>query len=703
VIGIDRYAAWPRLSNAVSDARGALEIFEQLGFALAAPPLLDEEASGPAIESLVNDELSKLSEEDRLVVFYAGHGHTVTRRLDNITVKTGFLIPVNAEGAEGRQSSWIRLDTWLSDVARLPPRHILVIVDACRSGIALGPTVTKWRDDAEQILGTLTELRTRRSRRIITSALDDQRAMDGGPVPGHSLFTGFLIEGLRRELSRRGRAYATGSELGLYLQREVSAYPASQQTPDFGTLEFDDRGELILPLLGYRPAEDKEPPASQPAPQPELAGGPSSPLARPPTGTTINIEPRKRPRSAAAVVAQLRRIQRSAQGNRARHGGYAAALGVAAAAIWIGYRAVHDSPRGDTPRAAELVRVHQAGDQGLAEAEAGLHGGDPPVGGDGVGREQDAGRVREDHLLHDHPRTGEFYIELMAPVPRGVTTCPSSALRSRIPGLPEVAKEAGLVGTLWQGNQGLCLELNARGVLLVYWGHRAEDITEGTWMSSGRYVDLAVKRRDDPTSPEFHWTAELDGRTMLARPAGSDTRTPIVLGKTSFADRKPTGCSSVDLTYISVSATSERAGSPFNADYIKLRIAEQIDLSSCYRQYRTAVAPHDYASWLLRHDDTGQITGVALKSATSVVGEPIPVRWFSGDATSACADDGTAVVRSEAPGYCENTLEGCVARALRLLRLGPTTLDTDPGDNASRFWYYGGKTELSLLGRTCRD
>ncbi len=50
----------------------------------------------------------------------------------------------------------------------------------------------------------------------------------------------------------------------------------------------------------------------------------------------------------------------------------------------------------------EDVRVHQAGDQSLAEAEAGIHGGDLPVARDGVGREQDAGRLREDHLLHDH-------------------------------------------------------------------------------------------------------------------------------------------------------------------------------------------------------------------------------------------------------------------------------------------------------------
>ena len=48
------------------------------------------------------------------------------------------------------------------------------------------------------------------------------------------------------------------------------------------------------------------------------------------------------------------------------------------------------------------VRVHQAGDEGLTEAEAGLHGGNLPVGADGVGREQDAGGLREDHLLHDH-------------------------------------------------------------------------------------------------------------------------------------------------------------------------------------------------------------------------------------------------------------------------------------------------------------
>ena len=71
---------------------------------------------------------------------------------------------------------------------------------------------------------------------------------------------------------------------------------------------------------------------------------------------------------------------------------------------------------GDDFAVAHLVdvRVHQAGDQGLAEAEAGLYGGDLPVGRDGVGREQDAGRLREDHLLHDHGHVDRAVVDAVA-------------------------------------------------------------------------------------------------------------------------------------------------------------------------------------------------------------------------------------------------------------------------------------------------
>ncbi|TMQ15345.1 MAG: caspase family protein [Deltaproteobacteria bacterium] len=255
VVGIDHYPAWPRLTNAVNDAVAISWLFKQLGFTEVTAPLLNAAATCEAMRRLVTDDLGRrLAPDDSLVLFFAGHGHTHTS-FGDAPVKTGCVIPVDAASPDGYlAASWLRLDAWLKDIALLPPRHILVIVDACHSGIALC-SHHKWRDvgsgaaDADQ----QNPLRLRRSRRIITSALDTQRAMDGGPYPGHSLFTGCLIEGLSGGLAEAGRRAATGSEIGLYLQRRVTSYlyGASQdkQTPDFGAFEYDARGEILVPIL----------------------------------------------------------------------------------------------------------------------------------------------------------------------------------------------------------------------------------------------------------------------------------------------------------------------------------------------------------------------------------------------------------------------------------------------------------------------
>lgn len=250
VIGIDRYRTWNRLYNAVSDAQGALRLFAGLGFELVAPALFDDGATGDALRRLAVDDLSGLGEDDSLVLFFAGHGHTVTRTYGGASVRDGYLIPADGDRPGGRAATWIRLESWLTDITRIPARHILVLLDACHSGLALGP-ILQWRSRGMENARRepLEQLRARRSRRIITSALDDQVAMDGGPVPGHSLFTGCLIEAMTGGLvSSTGHPIVTGSEIGHYVQRRVSEYPGSVQTPDFGALELDDRGELLVSL-----------------------------------------------------------------------------------------------------------------------------------------------------------------------------------------------------------------------------------------------------------------------------------------------------------------------------------------------------------------------------------------------------------------------------------------------------------------------
>jgi hypothetical protein len=80
-IGIDAYPRWGRL-NAVNDARGVLALFRQIGFEEVVPSLTDGAATFAAIRRLVMTELKRaLRDDDGLVLFFAGHGHTETAYL----------------------------------------------------------------------------------------------------------------------------------------------------------------------------------------------------------------------------------------------------------------------------------------------------------------------------------------------------------------------------------------------------------------------------------------------------------------------------------------------------------------------------------------------------------------------------------------------------------------------------------------------
>jgi hypothetical protein len=252
-IGIDRYTAWPRLDNAVRDARGTLAAFQRLGFEPIVEPLLDGAATAAAIRRLVNDDLATLGSSDSLVVFFAGHGHTQTRTLQTGPVRTGYLIPFDGGATEDQSASWLEIEAWLRDVSRIPARHILVILDACKSGIALD-SLDRFRGSGSSG-GERSALRRRQSRHVITSALSDQRASDSGPIAGHSLFTGWLIEAITGGLARGGLREVTGSEIGHYLQRQVAAATDGDQTPDIGAFHRNDRGELVLRLADASPTE----------------------------------------------------------------------------------------------------------------------------------------------------------------------------------------------------------------------------------------------------------------------------------------------------------------------------------------------------------------------------------------------------------------------------------------------------------------
>ena len=200
------------------------------------------------INSLIDDDLrSRLKPEDDLVIFFAGHGTTRNDKVGDETQSVGFLVPFEARapGMNEHWSDYLNIEEFLRKVSSLPSEHILVILDSCHSGMALGSKFTTSRADTRFQQDMLRKV----SRKVITSAQGDQLAADNGPLRGHSLFTGLMMQGLMTgKADSFSQGFITSTQLGAYTQHEVGVHEGSKQTPLFGGFDLDGGGELIIPL-----------------------------------------------------------------------------------------------------------------------------------------------------------------------------------------------------------------------------------------------------------------------------------------------------------------------------------------------------------------------------------------------------------------------------------------------------------------------
>jgi len=263
-IGIDRYKNWPVLGTAVSDATGFAKLLtSQFGFEYAVEPLTEQGATRDSINSIVDDDLrNRLKPEDDLVIFFAGHGTTRNDKVGDETQSVGFLVPFEARapGVIEYWSDYLNIEEFLRKVSSLPPEHILVILDSCHSGMALGSKFTTSRGDTRFEL----DLERKVSRKVITSAQGDQLAADTGPLASHSLFTGLMMQGLTTgKADSFQQGYITSTQLGAFIQHEVGMREGSKQTPLFGSFDLDGGGELLIPLgSGTAGASNKQAAAS---------------------------------------------------------------------------------------------------------------------------------------------------------------------------------------------------------------------------------------------------------------------------------------------------------------------------------------------------------------------------------------------------------------------------------------------------------
>ena len=235
IIGINEYRFVPPLRYAVSDAKAIADSLETR-FDFAEDDihlLLDAEATRSSIfEHFMSLTSAGTQFNDRVIFFFAGHGHTVASRRGEV----GYLIPY--DGKVDSLASLIRWDDLTRNADLIEAKHLFFLMDACYGGLAivraLGPGSSRF----------LKDMLMRPARQVLTAGKANEQVADtGGPLPNHSVFTGHLLEALGGKASD-SQGLTTANGVMAYVYQMVAHDRDSRQTPHFGYLDGD--GDLIF-------------------------------------------------------------------------------------------------------------------------------------------------------------------------------------------------------------------------------------------------------------------------------------------------------------------------------------------------------------------------------------------------------------------------------------------------------------------------
>ena len=242
VIGVDDYGSigMARLTNAESDARAVERYFAAQKYHVKS--LIGRAAvSKKAVRDAVAELATRVTDRDRFVFFFAGHGKS--KRQEGVDV--AYLVVPG--GRDANDPAGLISTGDVAEYARVlgQARHQLFIFDSCYAGLmgtfqTRGPS-DRARYDSEVFL--LRDLAARRVRQYLSAGGENQEVLDNGPG-NLSWFTYFLLKGLEPGVvTKRSSGLITFSELATYVQA-MSANP--KHTPAFGSLGGHGGGEYLL-------------------------------------------------------------------------------------------------------------------------------------------------------------------------------------------------------------------------------------------------------------------------------------------------------------------------------------------------------------------------------------------------------------------------------------------------------------------------
>jgi hypothetical protein len=236
VIGINNYKHISPLDYAANDANAVAKILvDRFGFPESnVTLLLDDKGDRETIRKTFSGyaDGNLVQDNDRLLVFFAGHGLTVSGRRGEV----GFLVP--SDGRPDSIDSLIRWDELTRTADLIRAKHVFFLMDACYGGLAFvrSPTFGKMR--------FMGDMLGRFARQVLAAGKADEVVSDGNGVrPGHSIFTAHLLNALEGGAATED-GIITASGVMAYVYDRVGRDQYSSQTPHYGFIDGD--GEFIF-------------------------------------------------------------------------------------------------------------------------------------------------------------------------------------------------------------------------------------------------------------------------------------------------------------------------------------------------------------------------------------------------------------------------------------------------------------------------
>lgn len=202
-----------KLSHPIGDAERLIRVLtEEYSFDNTTIEFLKNPDRSTIIKSLT--KLSgKLTEDDNLLVFFAGHG--VFKEEQN----EGFWLPRNASPDD--ESDWLPNSQVRNLINAIKTKHTLLIADACFSGSIFAPT----RAAIVKLPASVEVAYKSKSRKAITSGAKSE-------VPDKSVFVDYLIKRLRENQDE----FTYAQKLYVDLKDAVINNSPNHQAPEYGPI-----------------------------------------------------------------------------------------------------------------------------------------------------------------------------------------------------------------------------------------------------------------------------------------------------------------------------------------------------------------------------------------------------------------------------------------------------------------------------------